>query len=154
MEYLVRKVNYEDLEKAFLLIWDTFLEFVAPDYSKEAVETFKINFIENEDFKECFKNGKQIMYGAYFEEKLVGVISISEKNHVSCVFIGKNYHRNGIATMLFNQLISELKKRQVKRITLNSSPYAIHFYHAIGFIDLGEQQEFQGILFTPMELIL
>ncbi|WP_027634060.1 GNAT family N-acetyltransferase [Clostridium hydrogeniformans] len=154
MGYFVRKVENEELEKAFLLIWNTFLEFTAPDYSKEAVDTFRVNFIENEDFKDCFKNGTQVMYGAYSREKLVGVVSISENNHVSCVFVDKEHHRNGIATMLFNQMISELKEKQVKKITLNASPYAVHFYHAIGFKDLDSQKEFRGILYTPMEFIL
>ena len=154
MEYLIREVEYEDLDKAFSLIWNTFSEFVAPDYSKEAIDNFRTNFIENKDFKDCFKNGKQFMYGSYLEEKLVGVMSISENNHVSCVFVDKEYHRNGIATMLFNQIILELKEKQVEKITLNSSPYAIHFYHAIGFKDLDRQKDFHGMLYTPMEFIL
>lgn len=153
MEYLIRKVDFQELDKAFSLIWNTFSEFVAPDYRKEAVDTFRVNFIESEDFKDCFKNGKQIMYGAYSKEKLVGVISISENKFVSCVFVNKKYHRKGIATMLFNQIISELKTKQVEKITLNASPYAVNFYHAIGFKDLDSQQEFKGILYTPMELI-
>jgi hypothetical protein len=50
MEYLIRKVDYEELDKAFLLIWNTFLEFFAPNHSKERIDTFRVNFIENEDF--------------------------------------------------------------------------------------------------------
>jgi len=56
--------------------------------------------------------------------------------------------------MLFNQVISDLKQRQVKKMQLNASPYAIQFYHSIGFKDLDEQQEFHGILYTPMEYII
>ena len=154
MKYLIKKVDYEELDKAFSLIWNTFLEFVAPYYSKEGIDTFRVNFIENIDFKDCFKNGKQIMYGAYLKEKLVGVVSISSNNNVSCFFVDKEYHRNGIATMLFNQIFSELKEKQVEKIALNASPYAVPFYHAIGFKDLDGQQDFHGILYTPMEFIL
>lgn len=154
MEYLIRKVDFEELNKAFSLILDTFSEFVAPDYTKEGVDTFRVNFIESEDFKDCFKNGSQIMYGVYSEEKLVGVASISAKNNVSCIFVDKEYHRKGIATMIIKQIISELKEKQVKKITLKASPYAVPFYHAIGFKDLEKQQEFHGILYTPMEFII
>ncbi|MCB2359697.1 GNAT family N-acetyltransferase [Clostridium estertheticum] len=151
MEYLIRRVHYEELDEAFSLIWNTFLEFVAPDCGKEGIGTFRVNFIENEEFKNCFKNARQIMYGAYLKEKLVGVVSISENNHVSCVFVDKRYHRNGIATMLFNKIISELMKNQIESIRLNASPYAVPFYHIIGFKDLDTQQDFHGILYTPME---
>ncbi|MGL4730078.1 MAG: GNAT family N-acetyltransferase [Clostridium sp.] len=154
MDYIIKKVTNNDLDTAFSLIGETFSEFIAPDYSQEAVDNFFKNFIGNNNFKEGFKNGKQIMYGAYIKETLVGVMSIREDNHVSCVFVNKKYHRQGIATKLFNHMISELKNRQIKKITLHASPYAVPFYHSIGFKDLAKQQTFQGILFTPMEYTL
>ena len=154
MEYLIKKMHFEELDKAFTLIWNTFLEFVAQYFSKEGIDTFRCDFIENKDFKDNFKNGNQIMYGAHSKEKLVGVVSISTNNHVSCVFIDKDYHRNGIATILFKRIISELKENQVEKISLNASPYALPFYHSIGFKDLDGQQDFHGMLYTPMELML
>jgi len=154
MEYLIRNVEYGELDKAFSLIWKTFLEFVAPDFSKEGIDTFRVKFIENDEFKDCFKNGKQIMYGAYSKEKLLGVVSISANNHVSCVFVDKEYHRNGIATILFKQIISDLEEKKVEKVVLNASPYAVPFYHEIGFKDLDGEQDFHGILYTPMEFIL
>lgn len=38
------------------------------------------------------------------------------------------------------------------KITLNASPYAVPFYHTLGFIDIDDQKEYNGILYTPMEL--
>lgn len=40
MECLIRKVEYDELNNALSLVWNTFLEFVAPDYTKEAIDTF------------------------------------------------------------------------------------------------------------------
>jgi len=51
-------------------------------------------------------------------------------------------------------MVSKLKQKHVDKITLNASPYAVPFYRAIGFKDLDEQQEYKGILYTPMEFIL
>lgn len=154
MDFLIRKVAYEELDIAFSIMWNTFSEFVAPNCSEEGIDTFRAEFIENADFRACFKNGKQIMYGAYSKGKLVGVVSISANNNISCVFVDKEYHRNGIATMLFNQIISELREKQVEKIVLNASTYAIPFYHGIGFKDLDAQQDFNGILYTPIEFML
>ena len=39
-------------------------------------------------------------------------------------------------------------------LTLNSSPYGSLFYLAIGFIPLSEEQEINGIRFTPMKYII
>ena len=151
MEYLVKKIEFEELEKAFLLIWKTFIEFIAPDYSNVGIKTFRDKFIENKDFKDRFKSGNQIMYGAYIKEKLVGVVSISSDNHMSCLFVHKEYHRRGIATILYKKMVLELKKKNVKRITVNASPYAVPFYHSVGFKDLGEPKNYNGIIYTPME---
>lgn len=154
MDFAIKKVCLEDLDSAFDLIWNTFMEFVAPDYSIEGIETFKASFIENGDFKDKFKNGNQIMYAAYSNAALIGVVSISSNNNISCAFVDKNHHRKGIGTQLFDHLISELKARNVNKITLNASPYAVPFYHFIGFSDLDVQKEYKGILYTPMELVI
>lgn len=154
MEYLIRKVKDTELDRAFSLIWRTFLEFVAPDYTEEAVDNFKRNIIDNMDYRTFFTSGKEVMYGAYSKDELLGVVSVRGSDFISCVFVNKAYHRNGIAKALFSQVISDLKKQEVKSIKLNSTPYAVPFYHSIGFKDLGKQQTYQGILFTPMELKL
>jgi len=49
------------------LAWVVFLEFEAPDYSEEGINTFR-DFINNEDVI----NGLE-MYGAYEKGTLVGV---------------------------------------------------------------------------------
>lgn len=152
MEYLIRMVNYKEIDTAFSLIWNTFSEFVASDYSPEGINTFRTEFIESKEFKERFYNGRQIMYGAYSDEILLGVISISDKGNISFLFVDKEYHRRGIASMLFNHLISILKEKRIETITLKASPYALPFYHAMGFKDIDKQQDYKGISYTPMEL--
>ena len=37
-------------------------------------------------------------------------------------------------------------------ITVNSAPFAIGFYHKIGFKDTGKEQTVDGIRFLPMQL--
>lgn len=81
-------------------------------------------------------------------------MSISINGRISCFFVDKEYHRKGIGKMLFHHSIIELRKRQVEKIRLNASPYAVPFYHAMGFKDSDVQQDFHGILYTPMEFIL
>ena len=154
MDYLIRKVADHEINEAFSLIWRTFSEFIAPDYTKEAVNNFKKNFIDNINYRENFIQGKEVMYGAYIKEQLVGVLSVRDTDFISCAFVDKKYHRRGIAGKLFNHVIPILKENSVKKIRLNSSPYAVPFYHSMGFKNLGKEQVYQGILFTPMELIL
>lgn len=43
---------------------------------------------------------------------------------------------------------------KIVALTLNSSPYGLPFYLAIGFIPVAEEQEMGGIRFTPMKYII
>ncbi len=154
MDYLIKKVVDDEINDAFSLIWRTFSEFVAPDYTEEAIDNFKKNFIDNINYRDAFIQGNEVMYGAYVKNELAGVLSVRGADFISCVFVDKKYHRKGIAGELLNKVTLVLKENGVEKIRLNSSPYAVPFYHSIGFKDLAKQQVYQGILFTPMELIL
>lgn len=136
------------------MIWEVFQEFVARDYTQEGIECFYSEFIKSEPFRKKFLDGREVMYGAYIDDELAGVLSISVKNTVSCVFVKGKYHRIGIGKKLFETVIEELKRRGVTEITLNASPYALPFYHAIGFCDTNVQSTYKGIIYTPMTLLL
>ena len=36
-------------------------------------------------------------------------------------------------------------------ITVNSSPYGVNFYHAVGFKSISKQKALDGIIFEPMK---
>ena len=42
----------------------------------------------------------------------------------------------------------------LEALTLNSSPYGLPFYTAIGFKPLSEEQEINGIRLTPMKYMI
>lgn len=152
--YLIRRVNHDELDTAFALIWKVFKQFVAPDYTDEGVDFFYNQFIIGQDFRDKFLDNRQTMYGSFDNDYLIGVLSISKNNHISCLFVYENYQRKGVATKLLLKIAAELKQQGVTKISLNASPYAIPFYHAIGFTDTGAENIYHGIRYTPMELQL
>ncbi len=152
--YLIRKLHNDELDNAFALIWRVFEKFVAPDYTDEGIAFFYRQFISRQDFRNDFLNNLQTMYGSFDHDKLVGVLSISKNHHISCVFVEENYHRKGVATELFGRVISELRQHGVEKILLNASPYAVPFYHAIGFTNTDTERIWHGIRYTPMEMYL
>ena len=52
---------------------------------------------------------------------------------------------------VFTFVKSEDQKREV---TVNAAPYAVDFYHKIGFLDLNTEQQTDGIRYTPMMIRL
>ncbi|SHO51600.1 Acetyltransferase (GNAT) domain-containing protein [Anaerocolumna xylanovorans DSM 12503] len=146
----IKMVDYSDISFAMKLIEECFDKFVAPDYSEKGIRIFKDSFIHNQRFIDKFSDGSERMYGAYSEGILVGCLSISNHNTISCVFVKGEFHRKGIGTLLFDTVIKELKEHNQRFIKLNASPYAVPFYHAIGFEDIGEAVDYEGIRYTPM----
>lgn len=153
-DLMIKKVALEDIEEGFQVIWEVFSEFVAPDYTQEGIDYFYSEFVKGKKFRKKFMDGTEVMYGAYAGDELAGVLSISLTNTVSCVFVKGKYHRMGIGKKLFEIVIKESKRQGVAQIRLNASPYAISFYHAIGFHDTNVRSSYKGIVYTPMALSL
>lgn len=155
--YEIRKIKENEVEQALSLAMEVFMQFEAPVYKPEGIETFKKDIIENDEFIENCKNGICPIYAAFDNNKIVGIIGMrATKTHINLVFTKKEYHHRGIATAIFNFLLNDLlaENPDLKEITLNSSPYGLGFYKHIGFIALSEEQELNGIRFTPMKYII
>ena len=155
--YPIRKINSDEVEEALALALDVFMQFEAPDYGPEGVDSFKRDIIENEEFIDKCKQGIYPIYAAFDGNKIIGIIGMRpDKAHIMLVFTKKEYHRRGVATALFNYLLEDVRKSDsaLAEITLNSSPYGKAFYLHIGFIPLAEEQEKHGIRYTPMKYVV
>ena len=155
--YSIRKVNCNEVNKALELALEVFMQFEAPDYAPEGVTTFKRDIVENEEFINSCRQGTCPIYAAFDGNKIVGIMGMrASKTHINLAFTKKEYHHQGIATALFNFLLEDILKENpfLKEITLNSSPYGKGFYLHIGFVPLSEEQEIDGIRFTPMKYVV
>lgn len=139
----IKKVDDLQISKAINLIWETFLQFEAPEYSVEGVQSFRA-FIENKEIIQAVE-----FFGAYDNNELKGVIATNEnRKHICCFFVKAEYHRQGIGKKLWEYL---LDNSQNEIITVNSSPYAVPVYHKLGFVDTDIEQLTDGIRYTPMK---
>ncbi|MBQ3842674.1 MAG: GNAT family N-acetyltransferase [Ruminiclostridium sp.] len=144
----VRELERDELKPALDLVWKVFLEYEAPDYSREGVEEF-YKSIHDEKFL-----SKLTVYGAFTTEdnELVGVTATrSEGTHIALFFVDGKYHRHGIGRMMFE---TAKERCPTKKMTVNSSPYALPIYRKLGFKDTALEQVINGLRFTPMELLI
>lgn len=155
--YTIRKITPAEVREALALALEVFMQFEAPDYGPEGVETFKRDIVENEAFISQCEQGLCPIYAAFDGEKMIGMIGMrSNKTHINLVFTKKEYQRRGVATAIFQCLLGDLRKENplLKEITLNSSPYGKGFYLRLGFVPLSEEQKMNGIRYTPMKYML
>ena len=109
----IRQLEPFEIDEAITLIWEVFLQFEAPDYSDEGIQSFK-DFIENDEILKTLE-----FFGAYEQDELKGVIATSEnRKHICCFFVKAKYHRQGIGRTLWEYLLNH-SERNV--FTVNSS---------------------------------
>jgi GNAT superfamily N-acetyltransferase len=147
-----RFMNKGEEAKVCSLMEKVFNEFVAPDYGVEGINEF---FKFANPLALADRGGsEQVVVVAEQGSDLVGIIEMRECEHIAMLFVSSR--QKGIAKELINRAVEECRKRQpeIKRITVNSSPFAEPIYSKMGFKQTGPFQEKNGITFVPMILDL
>ena len=148
LEY--KTIALVELACAMNLVKKVFMRFEAPEYPAEGVQSF-LEFIALNSISEKAEAGDLSLWGCFEDNNIVGVCASRNINHVCLMFVDEAYHRRGIGKRLFDFI-----KRDViahggyDRITVNSSPYALPFYRALGFRDSEPEKIVNGIRHTPM----
>lgn len=151
---VIRRIKPEEWTEAMALAWKTFLRFEASDYEPEGVKAF-YRFVTDSDLEKMFLLGEYIAYGAFDKDKIVGIAGLRSGNFLSILFVDEEYHHRGLATALVGELSEYVRQERGKsRMLVYAAPYAIGFYHRIGFIDIGEMRYECGMHYIPMELRL
>ncbi len=154
MRYRISPLKSKDWDMAMQLAWDTFLVYEAPEYVPEGIKNFH-EFVKGDELRNMFVLGEYRAWGAYDEEDtVVGILGIRKHWHISLLFTESRLHHQGIGTALLKTAFDEARQEGVTQLTVNSSPYAVEFYHKIGFTDLDHERTTDGIRYTPMSIEL
>lgn len=79
---------------------------------------------------------------------VVGFIAFKRGNHLSLLFIRREFSRQGIARELFSRCANDFDY-----VTVNAASSAVGFYQKVGFIQTGERFLCKGIWETPMKWV-
>lgn len=152
------KLNYKELSdndygSIKKLCHDVFMEYEAPLYSQEGIDTF-LYFLNSDEFRQYIADKDKLFYGCFDENTLIGVIGMRNESHITVCFVDSNYQRMGIGRKLMTILIDSSVKNNIPFITVNSSPYGLPFYKSIGFNATDKELSEDGIIYTPMKITL
>lgn len=146
----IRFLNRDEWETAMGLAWKVFLAFEGDVYSAEGIRSFE-DFITSSTLKRMFDQGVYQVLAAYDGPRMIGMISLRNQCHISLLFVDGQYHYKGVGRALIDALTSyAIEEMGQEKLTVNASPYAVEFYHRLGFSDLGPRKEQDGIIYTPM----
>lgn len=139
----IRQLNNPEYEKAITFALDVFIECGSADFDINGLQTFK-SFIYNDELM-----SELCIFGAFDNDNLIGIIGTKNGgSHISLFFIHPKFHRRSIGRQLFDFAYVNRPKTQ---ITVNSSSYAVKFYESLGFQKMEDEQETNGLRYTPMK---
>jgi len=146
------KMNIDEINNVSNMVNNVFNEFVGIDYSENGKRTFK-DYIKPRNIMERYNNGKSYFYIAKCNNEIIGILEVKNKDHISLLFVKKEFHGKGVGKKLFENYLETLKQDNIgiKTITVNSSFFAEKIYSKMGFIKIDEAQERDGIKYIPME---
>ena len=154
MSVEIRELVKADIVSAMDMVWNVFSEFIAPDYVEEGINTFRA-FIKPDLVMNKMDRGEFRIWGAFADEKIVGVIALRPPNNIALFSVDGQYHKQGIGRALFQTVRNDKTAIQGwKKIAVNASPYAAPIYRRLGFVPTDTEQTVNGMRFTPMEFTI
>lgn len=146
----IRLIERNEFHRAMEIAWETFLEFEAKIYTKEGIKSF-YDFISDPLLEKMFLMGQYLIFGAFLEGRMVGIAGVRNRNHLSLLFVESKFHKMGIGNALVSYAFRySYEVYKESSYTVNAAPYAVGFYHKLGFRDLSKAVEKDGVVYTPM----
>ena len=152
-QVLIGPLADDDWDPAMALIWRVFLRCNAGDYEQEGIESF-LNFISDEHLRLFCRLDEFEMLGAYLGNRLIGACLLRQGTHISLLFVDTAYQKQGIGKKLVGYVTELVRSRGGSSLSVNATPFALDFYHRLGFTDTDSMQLKDGIRFMPMVLLL
>lgn len=114
------------------------------DGTPESVAEWK-NISDLEELRTRILSSEKMLV-ATWNGIVVGFIAFRRGNHLSLLFVRREFSGQGIGRELFTRCSNNLDK-----ITVNASDAAVGFYQKVGFVNSGDRFFKNGIWGTPMK---
>jgi GNAT superfamily N-acetyltransferase len=146
----LRHATANDASAISDLVCAGFSQHIAADWEPQAQDHF---YAENQPDKLVPKIADASLC-LVFEQgiALLGVIFLPRPTLVQLFFVAPGHLRNGIGRKLWSAVRVELEQRHpdVRTVELNSSPYAVPVYKALGFFPISKPYRRKGAVATRM----
>ncbi|MEI0602687.1 GNAT family N-acetyltransferase [Brachyspira alvinipulli] len=131
--FKIERAGLENLEEVSILAKNIYLKYNSNLDTKEGIENV-LMFISFDSMKvRFFMEGSLILTAKDDNDIIVGMLEITNYDHISLFFVDDKHFKLGIATQLFEEAKNILKS---DKYTVKSSNYALEFYKKLGFVQL------------------
>ena len=146
----VRQAEPDDALAISSLVQACFIEHVAPDWESSAQQ----EFLRDTTAEKLAARIAESALVELYEDKgqILGVLLLPRPTLVQLFFVAPDQLRRGIGKALWEVARKHLEERysEVKTVELNSSPYAVPAYKALGFFPISEPFRRRGAVAIRM----
>ncbi|WP_379678506.1 GNAT family N-acetyltransferase [Massilia consociata] len=148
-DMLIRPLAATDIPAVAALLRELAREFIVHESPPEGASTF---LAENGEMGvRGFLARGHVYHVAIIDGQLAGFVAVRDHSHLFHLFVGKRWHRCGVARALWETARdAALAAGGDGAFTVNSSNYAVPVYEAFGFVRVGPTQCAKGLYFNPM----
>lgn len=147
-----RLMTPKDARPVSQMVITVFEKFVGPDFSPMGRAEF-IQYAQPNAIAQRIQLNHFAILAIAAHRDIVGLIEARNLSHLSWLFVAEAFQGQGIARILFEKLLAELRDRNpnLSVLTVHASRYALPIYEKFGFKATAQEQNYQGIIYTPME---
>ena len=150
MNLQLRHANAEDASAISALVQAGFVEHIAAEWEPSARQSF----LEDTSAEKLAPKLAEaaICLVAAQGDQVLGVIFLPRPTLVQLLFVSPEHLRTGIARSLWEAVRARLAEKhpEITTVELNSSPYAVGAYKALGFFPISEPFKRKGAIATRM----
>jgi GNAT superfamily N-acetyltransferase len=150
MNRYVRQAETEDALAISKLVQAGFMAHIASDWEPSARQSF----LEDTEASKLAPKLAEAAVCLVCEEggQLVGVMFLPRPTLVQLLFVAPDHERKGVARALWSAVREHLQEKhpEVTTVELNSSPYAVAAYEALGFFPISRPFKRKGAVATRM----
>lgn len=147
---MIREIQYEELSDASGVLWKSFYEAEKNNHSMKGMELFR-DLTSPVSLSINTFDGSTHLFGYFEGETLLAVGALKKTNHILMLYVLPCEQKKGIGKKLLEYME---KCCEGACITVNSSDSAISFYQKYGYRVVGERNETEGLISTPMKKVL
>ena len=145
MSIKIKKLDPKSISETIPLVWQVFCDYEAQNYSAQGRQAF-FSAVNDPEYLAQLDG-----YGAFDGDSLIGIIATRDNgSHIALFFVDGKYHGQGFGKSLWTALLAD---NFSDKITVNSSLYAVEIYRKLGFVQVGDEHEQDGIRYVPMEYV-
>ena len=148
---VVKLAKARDWEAAIGVAWITFQQISAQVCDDEGAREFREGLTSTQLYID-FLQGNYLIFCAYQGQKVIGMLALKNKEHISLFFVKKEFQGQGIGKELLARCKAYCKEQGISLLTVNAAPTGLPFYLANGFEAVNEERFEGGLRFTPMTL--